>query len=215
MVKRALIVAIDTYAVPYTMNSNITDANDLRDVLIQRGYTVTMLTNGNATKSIVLAHLNMFRRISADHFCFAFFGHGSRAPYSGENDSTAECLCCYNWQYGGLIWDYEIEPIFRQFPCEYDLIFGSCFSGGIGEYDLGAIWQACQENEYSYTAPLYPSGVWRGIFSIYLCWFLRNRPNSTRQQIYNELYNYVLAATPTQHCQLRGSYNYKKPLGAV
>lgn len=217
MVKKALIVAIDNYVSPYTMYSNVNDGEDLKNTLINKGYSVTTIYNSSATKSNVLNGIYnlIVNRIVGDHICFAFFGHGSKARYSGESDGTAECLCAYNWVSGGIIWDFEIEPIFRNVNCEYDLVFGSCFSGGIGEYDRGRIWQACGENESAWSGIL--NGKWHGIFPAYLCWMIRNRPYSNALNIYNEVYVNVLRTTSNQHCVLRGSNDsiMKVPFGGI
>lgn len=217
MVKKALIVGINNYVSPYTLYSSINDGEDLKNTLVAKGFSVVTVYNSNATKSNILN--NIYSLVSNvtenDHICFAFFGHGSKANYSGESDGTAECLCAYNWSSGGIIWDFEIEPIFRDVKCGYDLVFGSCFSGGVGEYDKGAIWQACGENERAWSGVL--NGKWRGIFPAYLFWLFRNRLTFNRMQIYSEAYNNTVMVVPSQHCVLRGSNDtiLKKPLGVV
>lgn len=219
MVKKALLVAIDKYVSPYTMYSNINDMEYLKSVLIARGFSVTTLVNNSATKAAILNGINALKSgvVFGDHVCFAFIGHGSQQPNSRENDGTAECLCTYDWQSGGVIWDYEIENVFRSLPCGYDLIFNTCFSGGIGENNLGVTWQACRENEYS-TAAKTTDGTWRGLFITFFCMAMEHFPDYSRWRIYLQTQQSISKYLSTQHCEVRGAPHElwnEKPFGGI
>lgn len=219
MVKKAFLAAIDNYASPYTMQSNINDLEYVKSILIGKGFSVTTLINNSATKSAILNGMNSLKNGvgQGDHVVFGFFGHGSQQPNSSEDDGTAECLCAYNWASGGLIWDYEVENVFRSLPCEYDLFFNTCFSDGVGENNMGVTWQACRENEYS-TAAQTTEGVWRGLFPTFFCWVIEHFSEYSRWRVYLEIQARISKYINTQHCVVRGSPQqlwFEKPFGGI
>lgn len=206
--KRALIAAIDNYAPPYTSLSNLNDLYELKNALESKGFVVSTLMDGGATKLAILNELqNLINvSVSGDNLCFAFFGHGSHLSNPVESDGTSECLCCYDWQSGGLIWDYELENMVQGLVsgCECDFIFGSCYAGGMVEGTSCTVWGACRELENSHA--LKANGIWRGAFALFFCWFLVNYPQFSRYQTYYNTYYNVLNYVPNQHCTLRGTY---------
>lgn len=133
MSKKALIVAIDTYPAPYTLRSCINDLNDLSNTLALKGFTISTVTNSQATKTnIINALSNLINTsTSGDSIVFAFFGHGSYILGGNEPDGRIECICPVNVLSGYVITDDELASIFNGLPSNVtcDVILGSCYSG--------------------------------------------------------------------------------------
>ena len=204
--RKALLVAVDAYRQPYTTNNNVNDMNELRAILQGRGFSVTALVDGAATKTNILNSLrqSVQSAYAGDSICFFFAGHGGQMP-SSEPDGTSECLCSYNWEAGGLVWDREIDSIMATVRpgVNCDLIFGCCFSGGIVETPGPSVisWQACGELESSYVMRL-GNGSYRGLFSLFLCDLARSYPTASRGDIYDTVAYWVQRYAP-QHPVLR------------
>jgi hypothetical protein len=65
-------------------------------------------------------------------------------------------------------------------------------------------WQACQEDEYSWIGRTV-SGIWRGIYALYLCHAFRVMPASSRAAIQVEVHAAVNGLVSSQHPVLRGN----------
>lgn len=204
--RKALIAAVDAYQAPYTLNNSVNDANELKSILQSRGFSVVSLQNASATKTNILIQLRAMVQsaYAGDSICFFFAGHGGQMP-SSEPDGTSECLCAYDWQSGGLVWDREIDSIIATVRpgVNCDLIYGCCFAGGISENPGTSIisWQACGELEYSYIMRM-GNGSYRGLFSLFLCDLIRSYPTASRGDIYDTVAYWVQRYAP-QHPVLR------------
>ncbi len=128
--KKALIVAINTYASPNQLLGQVNDGNDDKLTLAARGFTkISTLYNTKATRAAILAALNSLVKnaVAGDSIFFAFHGHGSwfNGPYG-----RAECICPVDWR-RGVIADYELAAIFAQLKpgVNCDVVLGCCFSG--------------------------------------------------------------------------------------
>lgn len=204
--RKALVAAVDAYRPPYATNNNVNDLNELKAILQGRGFSVTSLVDGAATKISILNSLRQLVQsaYSGDSICFFFAGHGGQMP-SSEPDGTSECLCAYDWESGGLVWDREIDVIMATVRpgVNCDLIFGCCFAGGIVESPGRSVisWQASGELEYSYVMRL-GNGSFRGLFSLFLCDLIRSYPTASRGDIYDTVAYWVQRYAP-QHPVLR------------
>ena len=204
--RKALLASVDAYRQPYTTTNNVNDMNELRAILQGRGFSVTSLVDGAATKTNILNSLRQLVQsaYAGDSICFFFAGHGGQMP-SSEPDGTSECLCAYDWERGGLVWDREIDSIIATVRpgVNCDLIFGCCFSGGIVETPGPSVisWQACGELEYSYVMRM-SNGSYRGLFALFLCDLARSYPTASRGDIYDTVAYWVQRYAP-QHPVLR------------
>jgi hypothetical protein len=61
-------------------------------------------------------------------------------------------------------------------------------------------WDAGKEDEITYG--VLSGGKWNSIYSLYLCWALRNYPTKTASEIHNIVAGYVTLNIPAQHPQL-------------
>lgn len=209
MARKALAVAVDSYAAPYTTYNNVLDQTDMKSALQANGFTVSVLTNSGATRANILASLTGLVQLAqpGDSICFAFFGHGGKAPSPQEPDGTAECLCCHDWQAGGLVWDFDVDRIISSYlraGVNVDLVFGCCFAGGIVEGSRVVSWQACGEDEYAWVLRT-ASGNWRGVYLNYLCNIFRNYSAYSRTVLHNAVYQAANRLVGSQHPVLRGT----------
>lgn len=200
MSKKALVVAVDAYVAPYTTHSNLNDQADMMATLQAKGFQVSVLTNSGATKANVMASLTGLVQLAqpGDSICFAFFGHGGKSP-SSEDDGSSECLCCYDWQSGGLVWDYDIDQIIQQYLASgvnVELVYGCCFAGGLSE-SPGAqtvVWSACQEPNLAYAVS--GSIGARGLHPWLLNYAVRGAPSWSRSAIQAWLATWVQYYAP-------------------
>lgn len=206
--REALLVAVDAYRPPHTLHSAVADLNALHEILRMSGFSITALVDAQATKANILSALgNMAKAVTkpGGAIFFAFFGHGSQLP-STEDDGTSECLCAYDWETGGLVWDHEVEPILANLPplstCE--LFFGCCFSGGIVEKPGIPIisWQACREEEYAYWVRL-EDGSERGLFPLMFERAFWENPLATRRDVFSNAAYWTQHYAPDQHPVLK------------
>lgn len=157
MSKKALIVAIDEYPDPYTLKSCINDLNDLSNTLTPKGFTITTITNSQATKTNIINALSnlISTSVSGDSIVFAFFGHGSYILGGNEPDGRIECICPVNVLSGYVITDDELALILNGLPSNVscDVILGSCYSG---TGTRSAVIE--KEKKHSYKFPYYIPG---------------------------------------------------------
>lgn len=205
--KRAFLAAVDAYRAPYTMKNNINDMNDTRNALSQKGFSIVQC-QANPTKATILAGLqNLVNSPHAgDSICFGYFGHAGTVP-GPESDGDSECLCAYNWESGGLVYDYEIDTILRGLRpgVNCDLIFGCCFAAGLHEVP-GAIvvaWSACGEDELSYVGLI--GGVPRGIYPTIWNIALRGYPTASRAAIHDYAAYWTRYYVSGQNAEIRGT----------
>lgn len=144
MLKRyALCVGINNYPGSGSdLSGCVNDAHDWHVTLLQQGYDVRMLLDGEANKkNIVEAIWERLSRLKAgDRFVFTFSGHGTWIPDSDgdEIDGRDEALCCYDYASGGLLVDDEMFDIFknRAFGSRVTLLSDSCHSGTVTRFAM-------------------------------------------------------------------------------
>ena len=129
--KKSLIIGIDKYPSPYTTKNNINDLLDLQNTLLAKGFSISVLTDYQATRSNILAALQniVSNATSSDSLVIAFFGHGSYIT-GNEPDGRTECICPVDVMSGNLITDDELATALAGLPgCSCDVILGCCYSG--------------------------------------------------------------------------------------
>lgn len=141
--KRALTIGINDY--PGTGNDLsgcVNDANDWRETLEGRGFAVTSLTDGAASKS------NMIEAISKivgdtgkdDISVITYSGHGTWVPDEDDDevDGRDEALCPYDISQGNVLTDDELYEIFseRKSGARVILISDSCHSGTVSRASI-------------------------------------------------------------------------------
>lgn len=191
--RKALLAAVDAYRAPHTLHCAIADMNGIANILRMSGFSITTLIDAQATKANILSSLGaMVKAVTkpGEAICFAFFGHGGQMP-SSEDDGYSECLCAYDWETGGLVWDHELDATLATLPpqstCE--LIFGCCFAGGIVEIPGVAVisWQACRELEYSWSVRMDENSPERGLFPLMIEQAYWEQPLGTRRDIFSSV----------------------------
>jgi hypothetical protein len=93
MAKRALCVGINDYPESnMDLNGCVNDAMDWQSLLQSRGYQVTRLLDGEATRAAIAAQLQQLIGTAADgdSLVFTFSGHGSWLP-DNDRDVSARC----------------------------------------------------------------------------------------------------------------------------
>ena len=115
--KKSLIIGIDKYPSPYTTKNNINDLLDLQNTLLAKGFSISVLTDYQATRSNILAALQniVSNATSSDNLVIAFFGHGSYVA-GNEPDGRTECICPVDVMSGNLITDDELAAILAGLP---------------------------------------------------------------------------------------------------
>ena len=141
MAKRALCVGINDYpGTDSDLSGCVNDANDWAEVLNARGYEVTRLLDGQATRqALVEALTNLVSTARAgDSLVFTFSGHGSWLPDDDgdEPDGRDEMLCPYDINNQQYLMDDDLAKIFSQKPKDVLLYFisDSCHSGSVARY---------------------------------------------------------------------------------
>lgn len=147
MLKRyALCVGINNYPGSGSdLSGCVNDAHDWHVTLLQQGYDVRMLLDGEANKkNIVDALVERLSRLkTGDRFVFTFSGHGTWIPdrNGDEIDGRDEALCCYDYASNGLLVDDELFDIFkiRKFGSRATLLSDSCHSGTVSRMAMAAV----------------------------------------------------------------------------
>jgi len=205
--RKAVLVAVDDYPAPYTLSGSVESMNDFSYWVQMSGFSITTLTNANATKANILSNLTALVQGAqpGESLCFGFWGHGGQIP-SQEDDGYSEGLCAYDAFSGGVVWDYEVDSILSGLPANVnvDLVFGCCFSGGIVEVPGVNVvsWQACRETEYAARIQ-FADGSVRSLFSLLLCMALQMEPLATRNDLFNYAAYWTTYYVPNQHPVLR------------
>jgi hypothetical protein len=141
MAKRALCVGINNY--PGTnsdLSGCVNDANDWEAELKSRGYNVTKLLDGQATRQVIVDALNTLVTSggSGDSLVFTFSGHGSWLPDDGgdEPDGRDEMLCPHDVDSEQYLMDDDLAKIFSQKKTGVLLYFisDSCHSGSVAKF---------------------------------------------------------------------------------
>lgn len=139
MSKAALCIGINNYPGTHMdLNGCVNDANDWAAELAARGFTVSRLLDGQATKAAMSSAIQALisGAVDGDVLVITFSGHGTYVPDTNgdEIDGLDEALCPFDIQTGGgpLI-DDEINTLFaaRKPGVRLLLISDSCHSGTV------------------------------------------------------------------------------------
>jgi hypothetical protein len=146
MAKRALCIGINDYPGSGSdLKGCVNDANDWREELEKRGFSVTSMLDSKATKSnMVEAFGKIVQDTGRDDICvITYSGHGTWMPdtddYDDEPDGRDEALCPYDIMEGNVLVDDEIHEIFgaRKWGARVVLISDSCHSGSVAKMGPG------------------------------------------------------------------------------
>lgn len=141
MTKRALCVGINDYpGLDSDLQGCVNDAQDWAGTLAQRGYEVTALLDGQATKAnmvFALQEIIAKSRLS-DKIVFTYSGHGTWVPDrdGDEADRRDEALVCHDYDNGGLITDDELYGLSsqRRWGVQMTTVSDSCHSGTMARF---------------------------------------------------------------------------------
>ncbi len=141
MAKRGLTVGINDYpGADMDLAGCVNDANDWRTVLEGRGYTVTTLLDGQATRAGMLDALGALIGGGApdDSLVFTFSGHGSWLPDADgdEPDARDEMMCPYDVMRDQFVLDDDLHALFqkKREGVRLYVISDSCHSGSVVRY---------------------------------------------------------------------------------
>lgn len=140
----ALCVGINNY--PGTgsdLNGCVNDARDWKAALEKRGYSVSLLLDGEATYSRMARGIRQLVASgkSGDTLVFTYSGHGSWLPDQDgdEADGRDEMLCPHDVDSGAYLMDDELAEVFGRKKEGVRLYFisDSCHSGTVARF-MGA-----------------------------------------------------------------------------
>jgi metacaspase-1 len=141
MAKQALCVGINDYpGTKMDLAGCVNDARDWRALLEQRGYTVTQLLDGEATRARVMAALQTLvgGAAAGDSLVFTFSGHGSWLPDddADEPDERDEMMCPHDVMSDEYLLDDDLYAVFRSKPegARLYVIADCCHSGSVVRY---------------------------------------------------------------------------------
>jgi metacaspase-1 len=138
MSKKAICIGINDY--PGTGNDLsgcVNDANDWAVELAKRGFSVSKLLDGQATKAAITTAMRglIVTARDGDTLLFTYSGHGTWVPDSSgdEPDGRDEALCPYDITTKGPLLDDEIRALFQGIApgVRVLLISDSCHSGSV------------------------------------------------------------------------------------
>jgi len=162
--KYAVVVGINKFDYLNDLTYCVNDANDVRTELNGEGYSVDILTDGQASKVGILAAIDSMSasETAGDYTAFTFSGHGGII--------SGKCVICPEDGYdlSTYIQKAELETKFTAFDSTHQLIFfDSCNSGGMST--LGSSGRLCimaaASNQYSWDGqPDIANGVWTYYF---------------------------------------------------
>lgn len=138
MAKQALCIGINDYpGTGMDLQGCVNDARDWAQELQQRGFTVSMLLDGQATKSAMAQAMGSVieQAQPGDLVVITYSGHGTYVPDMDDEevDGLDEALCPYDIRSQGALTDDEIHELFlrRQPKVKLVLISDSCHSGTV------------------------------------------------------------------------------------
>lgn len=141
MAKRALCVGINDYpGTDMDLAGCVNDANDWQVLLEARGYSVTRLLDGEATRTGVIEGLKALVGNAADDdsLVFTFSGHGSWLPDDDrdEPDARDEMMCPHDVMQDQFLLDDDLYALFSAKPAGARLyvIADCCHSGSVVRY---------------------------------------------------------------------------------
>lgn len=136
--RKAVVVGINAYPAPNTLNGCKADALDMRDTLAIVGFPPTnikLLTDERATKQNILDKLEWLVRDAkaGDVLVFYYSGHGTQMTDedNDEADHIDEAIVPVDFNESGMIIDDRLGMIFDKLPAgvRCDVVLDSCFSG--------------------------------------------------------------------------------------
>lgn len=134
MLKKALVVGINYVGTAHELKGCVNDANNMRDMLVSKGFDVTMLIEASATTAAMKqAMINLAAGASrGDVLVFHYSGHGSQLPSITEADGYEEIICPYDldWKQN-VITDDFMKSVFNTVPngANVTVILDCCNSG--------------------------------------------------------------------------------------
>ena len=139
MAKKALCIGINNYPGTHMdLQGCVNDASDWEATLAGRGFRVSKLIDGQATKAAMVSAMSdlIGKAGKGDSVVITFSGHGTYQPDTDgdEADGLDEALCPYDLQTNGAaLIDDEIRSIFatRKPGVRIVLISDSCHSGTV------------------------------------------------------------------------------------
>ena len=139
MAKKALCIGINNYPGTHMdLQGCVNDASDWEATLTGRGFRVSKLIDGQATKAAMISAMSdlIGKAGKGDSVVITFSGHGTYQPDTDgdEADGLDEALCPYDLQTNGAaLIDDEIRSIFatRKPGVRIVLISDSCHSGTV------------------------------------------------------------------------------------
>jgi hypothetical protein len=141
MARRALCVGINDYpGANMDLNGCVNDAADWQALLESRGYTVTRLIDGEATRAAIVGQLQQLigKAGGDDSLVFTFSGHGSWLPDGDrdEPDARDEMMCPHDVMKDEFLLDDDLNGIFQAKPAGARLyvIGDCCHSGSVVRY---------------------------------------------------------------------------------
>ncbi len=141
MAKRAVCVGINDYpGTNMDLAGCVNDALDWKGVLEGRGYQVTLLTDGQATRAAMLDALTTLVAGAGpgDSIVFTYSGHGSWLPDENgdEDDLRDEMMCPYDVMDKQYLLDDDIAGVLAKKKDGVDLfiISDSCHSGSVTKF---------------------------------------------------------------------------------
>lgn len=141
MAKQALCVGINDYpGTNMDLAGCVNDAKDWQGLLQSRGYTVTQLLDGEATRANILRALEALvgNAKDGDSLVFTFSGHGSWLPDedADEPDARDEMMCPHDVTKNQYLMDDDLYEVFSRKPARARLyvIADCCHSGTVVRY---------------------------------------------------------------------------------
>lgn len=141
MAKRALCVGINDYpGSNMDLAGCVNDAMDWQALLEARGYSVTRLVDGEATRANLVAGLEQLIANAGndDSLVFTFSGHGSWLPDDDgdEPDARDEMMCPYDVAKNQFLLDDDLNAMFSRKPpgARLYVIADCCHSGSVVRY---------------------------------------------------------------------------------
>jgi hypothetical protein len=141
--KRALCVGINDYATA-PLAGCVADAQEWARTFVRLGFETTILSNGEAKRSAILARWSELIMASSpgDVIALQFAGHGTQLPdlNGDEDDASDEAICPYDFAEGAFLIDDDIRDLFSQVPDGVNLtcFFDCCHSGTATRVAIGA-----------------------------------------------------------------------------
>jgi hypothetical protein len=138
MAKNALCIGINDYpGTGMDLRGCVNDADDWARALSARGYGITKLVDGLATKAGMVAEIQKLigAAQTGDSLVITYSGHGTYAPDQNGDDADGldEALCPHDIRTAGALIDDEIHALFaaRKPGVRLLLISDSCHSGTV------------------------------------------------------------------------------------